>query len=360
MISTNDRLSLAFQCLTCESLKLRRNVLKEKISAESFFRLTIAELKCLGASKELFPRFFDPIALADQQISRANDHGIKIVYSHSPSFPQRLHDIFDPPLCVFVLGDEAVLHQRTLGVVGSRRHSQYGIRIMKKYFTALINAQIVIVSGMAYGIDTAAHNMALEHQGKTIGVNAGGLLHFYPAGNHQLFKHILSSGCIVSEFPVDTVPRPYHFPIRNRIIAGLSEKIWIVEAAERSGSLITARLALENGRDVLATPGPVDAPTSEGANRLIRDGAKPVLGVKDILEEFGLEIEKKIPTESSPICDEDEKLLLDILKENGVKDIDFLVEKAALPVNIVLSALNGLLIRGIVNLNPGGLWNINE
>lgn len=360
MNDKKELLELAYQMLTCGNLKLRRNIIKENIKPNQFFSLNTKQLLTLGANKDLFPGFFDPLKLAGREMEDANNKNIRILFQSSENFPESLINLYDPPLCIYLMGDESVLKSRTLGIVGSRRHSQYGTRIMKKYFTSLIDAKLTIVSGMAYGIDSAAHTMSLELNGKTIGINAGGLYHLYPSGNRHLFKKIVSSGCIISEFPLSTVPRPYHFPIRNRIIAGLSEKIWVVEAAEKSGSLITARLAIENGRDVLATPGPVDTNTSAGSNRLIKDGAKPILSVVDILEEYGLSLKKKEIPLSATSFDQTELCLLDLLKVNGLKDIDYLVEKSSLPVTLIISTLNGLLLKGLVSTHSGGVWSINE
>ncbi len=360
MTDTKELYALAYQILTSGNLRLRRNVLKEGIGPESFFKLNTSQLQKLGATKELFPGFLNPLALAQLETDKADKNSIKILYHSSPFFPLGLKTIYDPPLCLFLLGNPSALKYRTLGIVGSRRHSHYGTRVLKKFFPGLIEAKLAIVSGMAYGIDTAAHRLAIDHKGVTIGVNAGGMRHLYPPGNHRLFSDILSAGCIVSEFPLDTVPRPYHFPIRNRIIAGISEKIWVVEAAEKSGSLITARLALENGRDILATPGPIDIPTSEGTNRLIRDGARPILTTDDILDEFGIRIKQNKTGLDTVSFATEERVLLDLLKENGVKDIDFLVEKSKLPVNLVISTLNRLLLNTVLATHPGGGWSINE
>jgi len=356
-----ELLSLAYQILTCGNLKLRKNTIKENISLERFFTLTIKQLQFLGATKEMISGFSDPIPLAKKEYDIALKNKIKIHFINSPSYPRTLQDIYDPPQCIYTRGDDSSLHGKTLGVVGSRKHSMYGSRIINTFFPEIIASGLTVVSGMAYGIDALAHQKAIALDGKTVGVNAGGLLHLYPAGNKNLFNEIISSGCIVSEFPLSTIPRPHYFPIRNRIIAGLSQKVWIVEAAERSGSLITARLAIESGKDVLVTPGPVDSPTSMGCNRLIKDGAKPILKVEDILEEYGIFIKSKLV---DPICGQtfnlEETILLDLLKENGVKDIDFLVEKSTLPVNKVVSALNGLLLKKIVTTHSGGYWQIYE
>lgn len=359
-MSSRNWLYLAYQILTCDHLKLRRKVIKEGISVEEFFSLSTEQVLRLGLAHNQLAGFTEPIVLAQKEYSKAKESNITITFPSCPDYPESLRHIFDPPQCLYMIGTKPDWNASALAVVGSRKPSPYGTQIMASYLPKLASAGLLIISGMAYGIDTLAHTLTLARDGKTVGVNAGGLMHLYPPGNRSLIAEIASRGCIVSEFPLQTIPRPYHFPIRNRIIAGLSQKVWIVEAAERSGSLITARLALENNRDVLSTPGPVNSPTSMGTNRLIRDGAKPVLSVNDILEEFGIHIIDEGEKRKTLVMGDREIVLLDLLKENGVKDIDFLVEKSALPVHVVVSILNGLLLQGIVAANPGGTWNINE
>lgn len=357
MNKQKEFLQLAFQLLSCESLKIRGRFIKSGLSVSDFFNLSIDHFLKFGGTAENIPKFLDPIKIATQEIEKAHQNDITIISQKDDRYPNNLKNIFDPPYYLYIKGKETLLNMPMLGVVGSRRHSLYALRILKKFLPPLIHNKIVILSGMANGIDTNAHLIATQNKGFTIGVNAGGLLHLYPGGNRHLFREILQNGCIISEFPLNTIPRPFHFPIRNRIIAGMCQKLWVVEAADKSGSLITARIANENGRDVLATPGPVDIITSQGTNKLIKDGATPILSVNDLLEEFNLSQKHNTSSKVYIDCIElerDEKMLLDLIKENDVKDIDFIILKSKLPTPRVLTSLNGLILKGIIENMPGG------
>jgi DNA processing protein len=185
-----------------------------------------------------------------------------------------------------VQGDPAALLAPAVALVGARAASEYGLRSARRLAADLARAGLVVVSGLARGIDGAAHEAALEAGGRTVAVLAGGLDHVYPPEHGALARRIAECGALASEFPLGTPPLAAYFPLRNRLISGVAEAVVVVEARVRSGSLVTARHALEQGRDVLVVPGPVDAPTSEGSNRLLRDGARPALDASDVLEEI--------------------------------------------------------------------------
>ena len=261
--------------------------------------------------------------------------------------------IFNPPDFIYARGNLDTLKTEKISVVGSRKASRYGSNTLNTLLPPLCRSGLAIVSGMAYGIDSIAHRIAVQQGGKTIGVNAGGLLHLYPAGHYSLFPKIIANGCIISEFPLDVIPRPYHFPIRNRIIAGLSNAVLVVEAAMRSGSLITARLALDQNRDVFAIPGPIDSPLSQGANYLIQQGAKLIASADDILEEYNL------PTTGDEqdlrrALSQKEIKLLDLIGVNEVKDIDYFVEQTGLSVSEVISLAMGLILKNLLMEAEGG------
>jgi len=207
------------------------------------------------------------------------------VFDHE--YPELLRQIYDPPWVVYLQGNKKVLtEQKKLSVVGTRNPTTYGLDCMEGLLSPLINDKWVIVSGLAEGIDAKAHKLTLSNNGSTIAVIAGGFNHIYPRVNLQLAKRLIEKNLLLSEYPPATSPQRWQFPMRNRIISGLSYGTLIIEAKERSGSLITANLALGQGREVFAVPGPINAPTSTGTNQLIQAGAKLVLTSEDILSEF--------------------------------------------------------------------------
>ena len=212
---------------------------------------------------------------------------MKVIYKDDKAYPKMLQKINEPPKKLFVLGDERILNGFCIGIVGSRRCTKYGEDIAKSLAFNLAKYNVNIVSGMARGIDSVAHIGTIMGNGKTIAVLGSGFNHIYPKENIGLLKDIINSGgAVITEYEADVLPIPENFPKRNRIISGLSKGIVVVEAGKRSGSLITAELALEQGKEVFAVPGNVTSKMSKGTNELIKDGAKLVENVKDILEEF--------------------------------------------------------------------------
>lgn len=204
------------------------------------------------------------------------------------NYPEALARLTDPPPVLYTIGDSSLLHGPALAVVGSRAASSYGLRVAAQLSAQLAAAGVVIVSGLAAGIDAAAHRGALT-AGKTVAVLGCGLDKVYPKQNARLYEEIAAHGVLVSEYPLGTRPDGFRFPARNRIIAGLVSGVVVVEAARKSGSLITAQIALDYGRDVFAVPGQMDSCKSEGCHLLIKTGANLVLGVEDILKEIGLQ-----------------------------------------------------------------------
>lgn len=208
-----------------------------------------------------------------------------VVTLAEPTYPRALLDIPDPPALLFVRGDVTCLNEPMLAIVGSRHASHGGLENARAFSEELASRGICIVSGLALGIDAAAHRGAVEANGRTVGVLGTGLANVYPARNRQLAEQVCLNGAIVSEFELHTGPKRGHFPKRNRLIAGMSAGVLVVEAASQSGSLITARLAGEFGRDVFAIPGSIHSPHSKGCHQLIRDGARLVESTDDILSE---------------------------------------------------------------------------
>ena len=212
---------------------------------------------------------------------------VKTIKIQDPDYPVLLKQIHHPPLLLYYLGNIKNLNS-CLAVVGSRQHSDYGELTVKRIISGLLNqTNLIIVSGLAKGIDALAHWSTLKNNGRTVAVLGSGFNHLYPAENKELAKRIIAqNGCLISEYAPDIKPAKHHFPARNRIISGLAWGTLIIEAAASSGSLITGRYALEQNREVFAVPGNIYSPTSMGTNNLIKLGAKPVLSIDDILENY--------------------------------------------------------------------------
>lgn len=221
-----------------------------------------------------------------REISLAKDNKINIITIDDPEYPESLKLIKDPPIVLYIKGEVLKRDKLSIAIVGSRNASSYGKHVCSLLTKGLAKLGITIVSGLARGIDTISHRACLEVKGRTIAVLGSGLLHIYPKENKPLFEEIAKNGAVISEFPLDTLPLSFNFPRRNRIIAGFTLGCVVVEAKERSGALITARLAMEYGREVFAVPGEITKETSKGTNRLIKDGAKLVSDVVDIIEEL--------------------------------------------------------------------------
>ncbi|MDH3392718.1 MAG: DNA-processing protein DprA, partial [Desulfobulbaceae bacterium] len=223
---------------------------------------------------------------AETTLQQALDDGQTLLCWDDPEYPARLRTIHDPPVLLYLKGSPQVVNSAGIAVVGARAASTYGLQMAERFSKDLASRGLTIISGLALGIDSTAHTGALAVKGTTVAVLGCGIDIVYPARNRKLFDKISETGAIVSEYPPGTPPDGFRFPARNRIISGLSLGVLVVEAAKRSGSLITAHLALEQGREVFAMPGRVDSGKSEGSHRLLQEGAKLVHSVTDILEEL--------------------------------------------------------------------------
>ncbi len=223
----------------------------------------------------------------NDKINQYEQRGIRMVTIFEPEYPSMLRETYMPPWVLYVKGDLSLLaKQHKLAVVGSRQATIYGQKTIEKLFPGLIENQIVIVSGLATGIDAYAHQKAIQLGGKTIGVIAGGFEYLYPKENEKLAYAMMKNHLVISEYPIHTRPQKWHFPLRNRIIAGMCQATLVIEAKQRSGSLITANYAVQEGRDVFAVPGHILGPHSTGTNELIQQGAKLIISSQDILDEI--------------------------------------------------------------------------
>lgn len=267
-------------------------------------------------------------------------------------YPSKLKQIHDPPYVLFYRGDSSLLENFSIAMVGSRKPSAYGELCSKKFSRELSSLGITIVSGLAIGIDSCSHYGAYNQRGRTVAVLGSSIDNPYPVRNIGLMNKIVQSGgVVVSEYPPGTKTLPGFFPMRNRIISGLSDGVLIVEAAKKSGSLITMDYALDQGRNVYSVPGNINSAMSEGTNRIIKTGAKLVTCVEDILEDYRLELKKpdcEMAEASAAIYSESEAAIVNALRQSGIMHIDSICDVTAIPPSEIIGVLNILQIKGIV------------
>jgi DNA processing protein len=302
----------------------------------------------------------DPALLA-RTLAWLDEPGNGAITLAHPDYPQRLLEIADPPPLLYFKGDTRHLNQASIAIVGSRNATPQGVQNAEAFARELSQQGWCIASGLAAGIDAAAHRGGLSGPGSTVAVVGTGLDIVYPARNHALAHQIAAGGLILSEFPLGTPAKPGHFPRRNRLISGLAKGVLVVEAALQSGSLITAREAAEQGRDVFAIPGSIHSPLSKGCHQLIKQGAKLVEAAADILEELGAPPRPApIPGGMTPASETDdpaEATLLAALGHDPV-DIDSLTGRAGLTPDRAYAILLTLELTGRVARLPGGRYQL--
>ncbi len=305
--------------------------------------------------------------MAEEIADWAAKEKCRILVRGDQSYPTLVAEIHDPPLVLYARGNLETLQAPAVAIVGTRRPTYYGLQMAQGLAHDLASRGIAIVSGLARGIDAAAHRGALEANGSTIAVLGCGIDVVYPREHRQLTRQILERGLLLSEFPPGTSPSPQNFPVRNRIISGLGLGTLIVEASEYSGSLITARLTMEQNRDVFAIPGNLTAPQSFGPNFLIKQGAKLVQSWRDIVEELPAEIRhdilvkensrpNKIKSPELDLLTEEDTKLLRILQTDEATQFDSLVRMSGLEVPKLATMLLNLEMRGWIRQLPGNLY----
>lgn len=336
--------------------------LLEHFQPDQIFSASHAELSALGFSDKLVALLRNPDwAQVEEDLSWSSQPGNYVLTWDDEAYPSQLKEISDPPPLLFVKGDPAWLLEPQIAMVGSRNPSVDGVNIATGFARALAESGFVITSGLALGIDAASHQGALLAHGHTIAVTGTGLDRVYPARHKALATQIVETGALVSEFPPGTVAKAHHFPMRNRIISGLCQGLLVVEAAQQSGSLISARLALEQNREVFAIPGSIHNPLARGCNALIRQGAKLVETVEDIFEELGQYNQCYNRFEPG-----DEQTMLDLEQQNLLKlipysptTVDVLVQESGWSAEVVSSMLLVLELQGyIVGVAGGGYLRI--
>jgi DNA processing protein len=335
-----------------------RQAVKSTGSALALVQRSDAELAVLGLNGRGIA------ALRGQSqpeaLGRLRDHclqlDIAIAHFSGDAYPALLCEIPDPPPVLYYRGPKPSDARAAVAIVGSRRPTRYGRRVAHRMAREVASAGVTVVSGLAYGIDTCAHEGALE-SGSSAAVLACGLDRPYPRTNRRLFDALAASGGVTSEYPPGTEAYPFHFPARNRIVTGMARAVIIVEGAHRSGSLISARLALEQGRELFAVPGNIDSPTSRGTNALLRDGCPPLLEAADVLQALG--IAHVGATTASPSValpkDPDACAVLAVLGSEPVH-VDDVVDACRLDGARVLELLTTLELAGLAERMPGGLF----
>ncbi len=337
---------------TVEVLKLKERVLREE------------NLLPHEVIKNLLQFPYDKFLKEEYELMKR--HQVNLIPYFSSDYSKNLREIPDAPVILYVKGDLALISDMAVAMVGSRRASLYGLSVAQKFSCALAELGITIVSGMARGIDTASHRGCLKARGSTVAVMGCGLSQIYPPENKQLFKEIAQSGAIISEFPMEMQPLGFNFPRRNRIISGLSLGVIVVEASLKSGALVTAQFALEQGREVFAVPGHVDHPNSAGVHSLIKQGAKLVNCIDDVLEElkpqfeFHREEEKNLepkPQRPHPAIGltSQEENIYNHLSDHPIH-IDDLVHQCDFSFPNLMSLLLSLELKHCVRQLPGKLF----
>jgi DNA processing protein len=293
------------------------------------------------------------IGLESDKLKQADINFVTVV---DDDYPALLREIFDPPAALFYRGKLAP-EEIAVAVVGTRRCSSYGRGVAENLGRELGEAGVTVVSGLARGVDTAAHRGALAGGGRTVAVLGTGLDVCYPRENIRLMEEIAVRGALVTEFPPGMPCQPWHFPVRNRIIAGLSRAVVVVEARERSGALITAEMALDQGREVMAVPGNITSLLSRGPNHLLKQGARPVTSLADVLEGIGLDAlftdENRGRIALSPI----ETELVQMLSTEPLTQ-EAVIQRTRIPARDVLAGLVYLELKGLVRSLPGGLYAV--
>jgi len=289
-------------------------------------------------------------------LAQAQEQNATALVPDDSRFPPALREIPDAPTLLFASGRLELLSTLSLAIVGSRVHTHYGAEVCRYFSGGVARRGITVVSGMARGLDAVAHTAALDVEGGTVGVLGNGHGVIYPSANRRLYQRMADRGCLITEFSPGERPAIGSFQRRNRLISGLARAVVVIEAREKSGTLITVESATEQGRNILAVPGPITSPVSKGCNRLIQDGAKAALGLNDLFEELGIRYHDDVASVSlqSGLSD-GERNMLDALAL-GDAHVDELAIRIAAPSWEALAALTSLEIRGLVAQRPGKIF----
>jgi len=352
--------------------RLSAELLKQFGAPEKIFSASKTELESCGLPAPVAQAIVSrrPLKAAEQELEKIRQVGARLLAWDEPEYPRLLKEIYDPPVLLYVRGDVAALSSHCVAIVGSRTPSHYGAQVTERLAEELAGRGLTVVSGLARGIDSAAHRGALKAAGgKTVAVLGCGIDVDYPKENKKLRAQIEANGCLLTEFPIGIFPAPQNFPVRNRIIAGLAWGVLVVEGGRYSGSLITGRLAMEYNRQVYGVPGNITNPKSNAPNTLIKQGAKLVETWEDVVEELPTPVRSEIlerlaasaPAEQKalPLVENlspAEKAIYAALRLDEALHVDHLVESTELTPSDVLAALFDLEMKGLIRQLPGKLF----
>ena len=347
--------------------RMAGKLLREMGNPQEIFNASLTELEGhhLPAAVAQAIHSRRPLSDAAKELAAAQAAGCKLLTWDEPEYPTSLREIYDPPPLLYVRGNIELLNKHLISIVGARRPTPYGNQMAERLGRDLAERGVIVTSGLARGIDSCAHKGALSSaRGASIGVLGCGIDVVYPKENKKLFADMEQRGAIITEFPMGTFPAPQNFPIRNRVIAGMALGVVVVEGAQYSGSLITARLAMEFGREVFGVPGNATQSTSFGPNQLIKQGAKLVTSWEDVVEELPtpiraelLPVESASAEERAALLDESfvpaERTLYELLSVDQARHIDEIMEVSGLSSSEVLATLFDLELKGVVRQLPG-------
>jgi DNA processing protein len=347
--------------------RLSARLLDEFGSPDEVFRAPLPHLERCNLPAAVAQAVFKKQAFkrAEKELATIRTiENVRLVNWTDPEYPRMLREIYDPPTLLYVRGNVDALSLPAVSVVGTRKPTLYGTQMAERLGRELAARGVTIVSGMARGIDAISHQGAMAVNGRAIGVLGTGVNICYPKENKKLYEKVLERGAIISEFPLGTHPAPENFPIRNRIVAGMPSGVVVVEGAQYSGSLITARLAMEFGREVFGVPGNVTQSVSFAPNQLIRQGAKLVTNGEDVIEDLPTPIRAMLVRAEAPEAEQrnllaaaclnsSEKKIYEVLSTDQPVHIDYIVERSGLNSSEVLATLFDLEMKGIVRQLPG-------
>ncbi len=347
--------------------RLSARLLRRFDSPDGVLRASLAELEACNLPASVAQAVFKKEALkrAEKELAAIRRiAGCRLLNWTEPEYPQTLLQIYDPPVMLYVRGEPQILNLPSISIVGTRKPTLYGSQLAERLGRDLAARGLVIVSGMARGIDAIGHQGAMAANGGAIGILGTGIDVCYPKENKKLYEKVLERGALISEFPIGTHPAPENFPVRNRIVAGIPLGVIVVEGAQYSGSLITARLAMEFGREVFGVPGNVTQPVSFAPNQLIKQGAKLVTCAEDVIEELPTPVRAMLVQAEQPEAEQrnlllaaslnnSEKKLYELLSAEETRHIDDIVERSGLNSSVVLATLFDLEMKGIIRQLPG-------